>query len=98
MTEGMMTEEGEEFGWEVLVPYSVHPLKVAIIEAFRWIGRPMASSELRLIFDKKFSVPYVAYHVKVLAKAGVLVEVEKQPVRGAVKTTYFFANGATGLQ
>jgi len=88
----------EPFDWAELVPKVIHPLKVAIIEAIWWIGRPLAPSELRLIFDKKYGVPFVSYHVKTLVEAGVLAEVERLPVRGTTKTTYFLAGRVDGLE
>src|SRR3954447_6710026 len=35
-----------QFNWESLVPHLIHPAKVAIIEAMKWIGVPVSPREL----------------------------------------------------
>ncbi len=88
-----MSEQGggEALDWGVLVPRLVHPTKVLIVESMHWIGEPLSSSELVKIFDKRFSIANVSYHVGKLAEVGVLMPIRKEQVRGAWKTRYVFA-------
>jgi hypothetical protein len=89
-----MREGGETFDWSVLVPRTIHPLKVAIIEAMEWIGQPLAASELVLVIEEldneKFGVSHVAYHLTRLEKMGALKVMKKEQVRGALKKYYWF--------
>jgi predicted transcriptional regulator len=89
-------EGGEPFKWEALVPHIVHPMKVAIIEAMAWIGRPLSASELDKVFDSRFGVSQVSYHVRTLAEAGVIRKVRQEQVRGSIKTFFAFAVAARG--
>jgi len=85
-----MRQTLESFDWGELAPQLIHPVKVAIVEALEWIEGPMSPSELRLMLDERLSLSCVAYHVRKLLELGVLEEVERLPVRGVTKTTYFF--------
>ncbi len=94
-----MTMEGDEpiqFDWEALVPYVVHPLKVAIIEALRRIGEPLSASELERIFLGVFGLSLVSYHLTKLAGMGAVEKVRTRHVRGAVQTFYFFPPAGPG--
>ena len=79
-----------DFDWESLVPRFVHPLKVAIIEAMRWIGRPLSASELARVFLGEYNLSLVAYHLNMLVDADVFEQVGERQVRGAVQRSYFF--------
>lgn len=79
------------FNWDALIPISVHPVKVAIIEALEWIGVPLSPKELDRLFDKEFGVSLVSYHMRTLADAGVVEKVRQQSVRGAVQSFYTLA-------
>lgn len=87
-----MRPEGDElpFDWAALVPRVMHPMRVTIVEALRWIGQPLSPSELSRIFDGEFSVSFVSYHVRELAKVGALGKARTRQVRGAQETFYFF--------
>jgi hypothetical protein len=84
-------DEPYPFDWAKLVPQVVHPLRVATVEALRWINQPLSPSELHEVFDGEFGLSLVSYHVNVLADSGVLVEVGNRQARGARQTFYFFA-------
>lgn len=88
-----MSEGGGQFDWSLLVPRTIHDLKVAIIEAMEWIGEPLAASELVYIIDEgdneKFSLSHVSYHMTKLEKQGALKVVRKERVRGALKKYYW---------
>jgi len=76
------------FDWGLLVPHLIHPVKVAIIEAMKWVGVPLSPRELDHLFDEQFGVSLVAYHMRTLAEVGVVGKVGQQPVRGAMQTFY----------
>jgi hypothetical protein len=76
------------FNWEVLVPVLIHPIKVAIVEAMEWIEVPVSPRELDRIFDEQYGVSLVSYHMRTLAKVGVVEVVRQQSVRGALQSFY----------
>jgi DNA-binding transcriptional ArsR family regulator len=80
-----------QFNWHALIPMSVHPVKVAIIEALQWIAVPLSPKELDRIFDEDFGVSLVSYHMRTLADMGVVERVRQQSVRGAVQSFYTLA-------
>lgn len=88
-----MTGEQREqhFNWDSLVPYLVHPMKVAIIEAMEWVDEPLSPRELDLMFDEQHGVSLIAYHMRTLVEVGVVEKVGQQPVRGAVQSFYSLA-------
>lgn len=86
-----MTPRPHSFNWHALIPTSVHPVKVAIIEALQWIAVPLSPRELDRIFDEEFGVSLVSYHMRTLADIGVVEKVRQQAVRGAVQTFYTLA-------
>jgi hypothetical protein len=89
-----MEAGGERFDWSLLVPRTIHELKVAIIEALEWIGQPLAPSELLHVIDESdnenFSLSHLSYHMTKLEKMGALKVVRKEQVRGAMKKYYWF--------
>lgn len=86
-----MHEGGElAFEWDLLVPF-IHPLKIAAIEALRWVGEPLSASEIAKLIDaEKVTVSHVSYHLVKLAEAGALEVVRTRQVRGATEKFYFF--------
>jgi DNA-binding transcriptional ArsR family regulator len=86
-----MTMAGDEieFDWDSLVPRFVHPVKVAIIEAMRWVGEPLSASELARIFERR-DLSTIAYHLNKLVEVGVFEQVDERQVRGALQRFYLF--------
>lgn len=77
------------FDWGVLVPFLIHPLRVAIIEALLWIDRPLSASELKRLFGEDGrTVGLISYHVNELAKTGVIRKQGYRQRRGARETFY----------
>lgn len=83
-------DEPAQFDWAWLVPRVVHPIKVAIVEAMTWIGRPLSSAELAEVFEDQYPIGTIAYHVRTLRDSKVLTPVSHRHVRGAVETFYAF--------
>lgn len=78
---------GDEF-WEALLGRLLHSVQMQIIEAMRWIDRPLSPRELELVLEKKVSLSTVSYHVRRLVDLDVLVLVGTRQVRGAVQRFY----------
>ncbi len=75
--------------WAALAARLLHPSQLQIIEAIRWIDRPLSVSELVQIFQREQRLSTVAYHVQYLAGIGALELVgHRQPARGAVEKLY----------
>src|SRR5215218_4287063 len=47
-----VTGGGPVLDWAALVPRTVHPVKVSIIEAMEWIGEPVSATELTEMFEE----------------------------------------------
>lgn len=78
-----------EFDWAWLVPRVVHPLRVAIIEAFSYMDQPLSATDLQRLFGvKDLELSLISYHVNQLRKAEVLVKVSQRQVRGSVERFY----------
>jgi hypothetical protein len=89
----MTTVKGGElsFDWEALVPRVLHPVKVSIVEALLWLGRPLSATDLtKLIGDQEFGLSHIAYHATKLGEIGALKVVRRRQVRGATEKFYFF--------
>lgn len=93
-----MAEGGEwSFDWAELVPFVLHPMRVAIIEALLWIRQPLSPKDFSEMFFEEIksegrssAVSYVSYHASELRKAGAIEVVGTEQVRGALRKFYFF--------
>jgi predicted MarR family transcription regulator len=56
------------FCWAALVARVLHPVDVAIIEAFEWIEQPLSAGDLSEVFDSKWPLAKVTYHIRRLHK------------------------------
>lgn len=96
---GMPTVNGDGpvLDWAALVPLTVHPLQVTIIEAMEWIGEPVSATELTDMFQEPEGhyLSLVSYHMGKLVKLGAVEQTGHRPVRGARETFYFLASGMT---
>ncbi|HVO53112.1 MAG TPA: hypothetical protein VMT37_01730 [Solirubrobacterales bacterium] len=87
----MTRNGGEHFDWNLLVPLVVHPLKVAIVEALHWIGRPVSPTDVSRMFGEDTEDHYlslVAYHASKLEEIGAVEVVRTRPARGALEKFY----------
>jgi len=79
------------FDWAALVAQTVHPAKVAIVEALQWVGHPLSALELTaLLADAHYGKDLVAYHARALAKLGAIEVAATRRVRGAWENYYYF--------
>lgn len=77
------------FSWEELVPLLIHPLRVEIIEALRYVGEPLSTTDLREVFDDRYALSLISYHLVTLAKVEAVVGVEQRQVGAAIERFYF---------
>lgn len=80
-----------DWSWDGLVPHLIHPTKVKVIEAMLWIGRPLSAADLEKVFDGDPGLGVISYHLKRLARPGILELVGTRQVRGAVESFYWLA-------
>lgn len=71
MPEGNGRADEDDF-WNALGDRAIHPVRVEIIEALRWIGRLVPTPDLLLVFDGKHLGLRVEYHLRQLTQLGVL--------------------------
>lgn len=74
--------------WESAIYGLLHPVQVGIIEAHVWIDEPLSATILVGVFDRRFELSKVSYHVRNLARIAVLQEVATRQRRGALEHFY----------
>lgn len=83
----------EDFDWASLVARLLHPLQVAIIEAFQWLSVPLSAADITSMASNVVEVNIARHHLRQLVKLGVLREVGSAPSRrGAERRLYFLAS------
>ncbi len=80
--------ESPSVNWSALIASAIHPIRVGSVEALAYIGEPLSATDLTAIFDKRYHLSLVSYHLKCLAKLNVARKVRQRKVRGAVQTFY----------
>jgi hypothetical protein len=82
-----MGQADEEF-WAALAVRLLHPLQLEIVEAIRWIGLPLSTSQLVQVFGEEKTLPVIAYHVRRLAALGALRPAGHRDVRSTIERFY----------
>jgi len=83
----------EPLDWDVLVPRTVHPIRVAAVEAMRWIDEPFSAVDLDRMHDDPPGVEATAYHMRVLAFDLLVMRLyDEETIRGARRKLYYFRN------
>lgn len=67
-----MSSDYEEF-WATLPHRALHPFRVPILEALRWIGEPLSAIALVDVFDGHITMWEAAHHLRVLDGLDVAV-------------------------
>jgi len=82
----------EPFDWGLLISHSIHPIRIAAVEAMRWIEEPFSAVDLKRMHEEDPpSVEVIAYHLRVLATELPMFRVyETERIRGATRRLYFF--------
>jgi len=84
-------QSNEDSPWERSVPHFLHEVKVVIIEAMLWIEEPLSAKTIERIMDNGTTVSVIAYHMRTMARAGVVAKKRAQQVRGVTETFYVLA-------
>ncbi|HSS50795.1 MAG TPA: hypothetical protein VLX28_17790 [Thermoanaerobaculia bacterium] len=75
----------------MLVSRTLHPIKVAALEAMWWIDEPFSALDLNKMHDDPPGIHATAYHLRVLAfDLPVLRLYKEEAIRGAKRKLYFF--------
>lgn len=69
--------------WSTLVSGFVHPAKAIILEAMLWTGRPTSATELEKMAGGNPVLSSFSFHLKQLAKAGILEVVGSLKVKSS---------------
>lgn len=78
-----------QINWEAVARTEIHSLRVKLLEAIARASQPCSPVQLSNAFD--MPIGNVSYHVKALAKAG-LIEIDREvPRRGALEHLYRLA-------
>jgi hypothetical protein len=79
------------FCWGSLVASTIHPVKVAILEALLWIYEPLSATELAEIFGHDdYNLDIVLYHLRRLVQLDVIEVTARRHARGAQEKFFFF--------
>jgi hypothetical protein len=62
-----------DFCWGALAAHVLHPVQVEIIEALRWIDRPLTATDLLQVFGAKRSGLRIEHHLRRLTKIDAMV-------------------------
>lgn len=77
------------FDWATLVAQTVHPVKVAIIEALQWVDQPLSATKLTaMLEDDAYALDDISYHLRGLLKLGSIEVVDSRQGRGAPERFY----------
>jgi hypothetical protein len=80
----------EPLDWDALVPRPAHPIKVAALEAMRWIDEPFSAVDLDRMHDDPPGTPRIAYHLRVMAfDLTALRLYREETIRGVHRKLYF---------
>ena len=78
------------FDWLNFIGLTVHPLKIAVIEALLRIGQPLSIRDLaEMLSDAHYDKEMIKYHVGALVELGVIHLAEVRRVRGAFQNRYW---------
>ncbi|MET0305057.1 MAG: hypothetical protein ABW196_02375 [Solirubrobacterales bacterium] len=62
----------DDFCWDALEPRVLHPVRVEIIEALRWIGLPLSATDLLWVFEGQQTELRLEYHLRLLSELDVV--------------------------
>lgn len=77
--------------WQMVARREVHPARVAILQELAGADGPMSPKQLAEVLPRQ-TLGRVSYHVRELAKTGLLELVDTKPRRGAVEHFYRIAD------
>lgn len=81
----MSPDPGEEAAWSLALFSLLHPVQVAVVEAFAWTEEPMSATIIYDVLGRQWPFGTVSYHVRRLADKGVLEPSFVEPRRGTLE-------------
>jgi hypothetical protein len=82
MTQGDNIEQIGDFFWAALAARVLHPTHVEIIEALRWIDRPLAATDLLGVFEGRRAGLRIERRLRQLTRLGAVAPVDNGKARG----------------
>jgi Helix-turn-helix domain len=67
-----MTPDEDDFCWGALAARVLHPVQVQIIEALRWIDRPLSAGELLRVLRGEQAGLRIEHHLRRLRRLGAV--------------------------
>lgn len=80
-----VTERVAVVDWDGLVARLLHETQLHIIEAMRWIDRPLSSTDLSRVFGMSVTHQNLSHHLGRLAQLGVVTLMYTSQGRGKAK-------------
>jgi Helix-turn-helix domain len=80
-------QEIDEF-WLDLPEAALHPVRVQLVEALRWIEEPLSAAALISVCDGTLRRPEVVHHLRRLEALNIVEPAEKQTARHRIDTPY----------
>jgi predicted MarR family transcription regulator len=77
-------EDAGDFCWGALAARLLHPVQVEIIEALRWIDRPLAARDLLLVLGRKPTGVRIEHHLRRLTRLDAVALDDSGRARGSV--------------
>lgn len=82
---------GRAFCWGSLVAATIHPVKVAILEALLWVHEPLSATELeKILGGGDHNLDVVLHHLRGLTRFEVIEVTDTRRARGAREKYFFF--------
>lgn len=75
--------------WAALPANAVHPQRVPMLEAFRWIGEPLSAVDIVDLLEGELDMWEAARHLAALERLGVLEAMPVRRRRGQKRTDGF---------
>jgi hypothetical protein len=75
----------EDFCWGELAARVLHPVQVEVIEALRWIDRPLTATDLLRVLDSKRIGLRIEHHLKRLTRLNALAAVDAEKMRTPIR-------------
>lgn len=67
-------EQADDFCWDGAAARVLHPVRVEIVEAMRWIDRPLSAIDLVYVFEGKRLGLWIEHHLRCLVKLRIAAE------------------------
>jgi hypothetical protein len=92
MTQGDDNGHAEGSFWSALAARSLHPIQVEIIEALRWIDRPLTATDLSRVLEEQRAGLRIERRLRQLARLDAVALADNGKARGpAVQHAYRLA-------